>query len=63
VGVDQHVHRMRERRSLLNAVVGDQLEAAALRKDSGLIVAGAIFELEPRVQRDPRAMDDLRDVS
>ena len=43
--------------------VGDEVEGAVLRVDSGFIVNGAIFEIEEGVRSDPVAMDDLNDVS
>ena len=62
-GVDQQIHRMREERPSLHVVIGDEPKGAALRKDCGFIVSGAVFEGEQRVRGDLVAVSHLHCVS
>jgi hypothetical protein len=54
---------MREGRTFLYVVVGDELKVTALRKDCSFIVDRAIFETEEQARGNPIAADYLEEVT
>jgi hypothetical protein len=61
--VDREIHRLREGRTFLDVVVGNELEVTALREDRGFIIDRAILETEEQAGCNPIAADRLEEVT
>lgn len=63
VGFDEDLHGMGERRTLLDAAVGDEVEGVVLGVDGGFVVGGAVFVAEEGFGDDAVAVDVLEAVA
>jgi hypothetical protein len=57
------IHRLREGRTFLYMVIGDELEMPALREDRRFVIDRTIFETEEQPRSDPVPTDDLVEVA
>ncbi|HET9322033.1 MAG TPA: hypothetical protein VFO27_19720, partial [Bryobacteraceae bacterium] len=62
-GIESHVGGTLERGALLDKVIRDELECAALRKDRRFLMDRAVFESEEKVRGYATAMGHLSQVT
>ena len=62
-GIDNDIHRMRERRPFLHVVIAYETKTKMLGKDRCFVIKRAVFEVEHQMGDDPASFGDLKQVT